>query len=242
MLSNLSQKPRNVLRNRTKVYSFRGLSGILGVSRKQRAASASSATHPWGGVRGGGGESACKPGSVEDSHSSGTHVAMRLERPTRGLRAGRACSTRLRVPQFGLAPGGVYPAATVASGAVRSYRTISPLPSVPRQTPGHGLAVYFLWHFPWARAPQALPGTLPYGARTFLPARERTERLSGRLPTGSLPDSGPSAGLGLPRPWVRPGQPGLHGACRVTRLRPHGSGRLGDLRVLVGGYVASKQA
>ncbi len=29
-------------------------------------------------------ESACKPGSVEDSHSSGTHVAIRLERPTRG--------------------------------------------------------------------------------------------------------------------------------------------------------------
>ena len=32
------------------------------------------------------------------------------------------------VPLFGLAPGGVYPATAVASGAVRSYRTISPLP------------------------------------------------------------------------------------------------------------------
>ena len=29
---------------------------------------------------------------------------------------------------FGLAPGGVYPATAVASGAVRSYRTFSPLP------------------------------------------------------------------------------------------------------------------
>src|SRR5690606_16233634 len=29
---------------------------------------------------------------------------------------------------FGLAPGGVYPAAAVTSGAVRSYRTFSPLP------------------------------------------------------------------------------------------------------------------
>ena len=29
-------------------------------------------------------------------------------------------------------------------------------------------AVCFLWHFPWARAPQALPGALPCGARTFL--------------------------------------------------------------------------
>jgi hypothetical protein len=31
-------------------------------------------------------------------------------------------------PLFGLAPGGVYPAACVAAGAVRSYRTVSPLP------------------------------------------------------------------------------------------------------------------
>ena len=30
------------------------------------------------------------------------------------------------------------------------------------------LAVYFLWHFPWAHAPQALPGALSEGARTFL--------------------------------------------------------------------------
>jgi hypothetical protein len=52
----------------------------------------------------------------------------------------------------------------VLAGAVRSYRTFSPLP--PRAT--RGLAVCFLWHFPWARAPQALPGTLPCGARTFL--------------------------------------------------------------------------
>ncbi len=30
---------------------------------------------------------------------------------------------------FGLAPGGVYPATDVATSAVRSYRTISPLPA-----------------------------------------------------------------------------------------------------------------
>jgi len=28
--------------------------------------------------------------------------------------------------------------------------------------------VCFLWHFPWARARRVLPGTLLYGARTFL--------------------------------------------------------------------------
>ena len=42
-------------------------------------------------------------------------------------------------------------------------------------------AVCFLWHFPWARAPQALPGTLPVGARTFLRLTSR-RRLPGRLP------------------------------------------------------------
>ncbi len=65
---------------------------------------------------------------------------------------------------FGLAPGGVCRAADVATRAVRSYRTISPLPSpLARRLGG-----IFLLHFPWARAPQALPGTVPCGARTFL--------------------------------------------------------------------------
>ncbi len=41
-------------------------------------------------------------------------------------------NARLRAvlpPLFGLAPGGVYPAACVAAGAVRSCRPVSPLPS-----------------------------------------------------------------------------------------------------------------
>src|SRR5499425_3308718 len=41
-------------------------------------------------------------------------------------------------------------------------------------------AVRFLLHFPSARAAQALPGTLPYGARTFLGATGAT-RLPGQL-------------------------------------------------------------
>jgi hypothetical protein len=64
----------------------------------------------------------------------------------------------------------------VATRAVRSYRTISPLPA-----PCGTSAVYFLWHFPWAHTPQALPGTLPYGARTFLHISEEIQRLSSRL-------------------------------------------------------------
>jgi len=48
---------------------------------------------------------------------------------------------------------------------VRSYRTFSPLPILVRR---QVLAVYFLWHFPWVRTLQALPGALSDGARTFL--------------------------------------------------------------------------
>ena len=66
----------------------------------------------------------------------------------------------------------------VTSCAVRSYRTISPLPA---HTINGGEAVYFLLHFPSAHAPQVLPGTLPCGARTFLPSALAKARLPGRL-------------------------------------------------------------
>ncbi len=39
---------------------------------------------------------------------------------------------------LGLAPGGVFPAAAVAGGAVRSYRTVSPLPPAPARRCGLG--------------------------------------------------------------------------------------------------------
>jgi len=48
---------------------------------------------------------------------------------------------------------------------VRSYRTVSPLPDLLAEPS----AVCFLLHFPSPRGAQALPGTLPCGARTFLP-------------------------------------------------------------------------
>ena len=80
----------------------------------------------------------------------------------------RATSRRL----FGLAPAGVYPATPVARRAVRSYRTISTLPD-PTLSRGPS-AVSFLWHCPShprdesRGCAQALPGSLPCGARTFL--------------------------------------------------------------------------
>ena len=105
-----------------------------------------------------------------------------------GSNAGRALGSL-----FGLAPGGVYPAAPVTGNAVRSYRTFSPLPRIAVRQPR---AVCFLWHFPSAHAAQTLSGTLPCGARTFLrPAPPQTlngvqqtsgPRLPGRLQVGNL--------------------------------------------------------
>src|ERR1700723_1990618 len=116
-------------------------------------------------------ESAVKPGSVLDSHSSGMRVAAQLKRPTRKPHVSHMRGRQAPLASlFGLAPGGVCRAADVATRAVRSYRTISPLPApLARHLGG-----IFLLHFPWARAPQALPGTVPDGARTFLHALAHT--------------------------------------------------------------------
>jgi hypothetical protein len=75
-----------------------------------------------------------KPSSVsgepEADHFSGTAVTRSLKQPTRDSDgAGRAS------PLFGLAPGGVCHAAPVASRAVVSYTTVSPLP-VPSRVIG----------------------------------------------------------------------------------------------------------
>ena len=79
---------------------------------------------------------------------------------------------------FGLAPGGVYPAAPVARGAVRSCRTVSPFPAGCLADLAR--AVCFLWHFPWGRPRRRLAGTVfPWSPDFPLPpARQRP---SGRL-------------------------------------------------------------
>src|SRR5205085_10527325 len=87
------------------------------------------------------------------------------------LSAGRTLQTSLHKFLFGLAPDGVYRAASVTSCAVRSYRTFSPFPndsfgslfsvalSVSSRFPG------VTWH-------------LALGARTFLYLRILKQRLS----------------------------------------------------------------
>jgi len=86
-------------------------------------------------------------------------------------------------PLFGLAPHGVFRASAVAAGAVRSYRTISPLP----QSPSRRMiaeAVYFLLHFPSRRRASPLASMLPVGARTFLSGQ--TPKGSPKRPPGAL--------------------------------------------------------
>src|SRR5439155_25505291 len=77
-------------------------------------------------------------------------------------------------PLSGLASGGVYRARSVTGAAVRSYRTVSPLPI-------RGWAVCFLLHCPASHLDWPLTSTLPYEARTFLSRRRLRTTTSGRL-------------------------------------------------------------
>ncbi len=80
---------------------------------------------------------------------------------TQAANPGGRCETHLpsfksAPPLFGLAPGGVCHADRVAEAPVRSYRTLSPLPDLPKEPS----AVCSLWHFPSTCAGRALPATL----------------------------------------------------------------------------------
>jgi hypothetical protein len=83
-------------------------------------------------------------------------------------------------PLLGLAPGGVYRATAVTGGAVRSYRTLSPLPPTASQR------IPWVWRFAFCGTfPEvALAGRYPApyfrGARTFLsPPADRSGAESG---------------------------------------------------------------
>ena len=103
-------------------------------------------------------ESACKPGSVL-TVIPGPDVAVRLKQPTREQR-GHANAPHLVLLRVGFAmPRDV----VLARGALLPHRfTLTTHVSRRRS------AVCSLLHCPSAHAAQALPGTVPYGARTFL--------------------------------------------------------------------------
>jgi hypothetical protein len=165
------------------------------------------------------GESACKPASVPrdrgGGHPSGTGVAAGLVRSTRGL--GRA-SLRGRVAAAGASPirpcsGWGLPSRPVTRPLVRSYRTVSPLPSRLRRA-----AVCSLWHCPAGRPDWRLASTLPCGGRTFLDPGEPGPRPPSRLPlhlSSMPPEAGPTEAY-----WV-------HGSYPGYRVHPGPAGRAG---------------
>jgi hypothetical protein len=76
-----------------------------------------------------------RPGN---GHSSSPAITDGIKRPTRRHGAGRPHNASL----FGLAPCGVLPATHVAAGAVRSYRTFSPLPLDSALRPRSGRYIF----------------------------------------------------------------------------------------------------
>jgi hypothetical protein len=126
-------------------------------------------------------QTACKPGFVRrglspprDGHSSATPVARRLQQPTRTAGSGHGSRQLLRLrgtaaapSLFGLAPGGVCRAVGVAAGAVRSYRTVSPLPASTLASGGRRSVL--CGTFPGLAPAGRYPAPHVHGARTFLP-------------------------------------------------------------------------
>ena len=121
-------------------------------------------------------QTACKPGSVPPANGHWRSFLWTAHRWTvlatyPGVSGLRQPYRRTgATPLFGLAPGGACHAVPIAGSAVRSYRTLSPLPApklrrsalcgaVPRVTPGG-----------------RYPPPCRRGARTFLACRNRRDR------------------------------------------------------------------
>ena len=117
-------------------------------------------------------------------------------------------SLRLLPSLFGLAPCGVYPAPALTDGAVRSYRTISPLPRrglavqanlsglsgmpcyVASDMAGVAEAVSFLWHWPSTDLEVRVPDVIRHTAlrSSDFPPPERAKARSGSDRPVLLPD------------------------------------------------------
>src|SRR5262245_2338621 len=100
-----------------------------------------------------------------------------------GSRAGRTWLLSQPASLFGLAPGGVCRAVACCHrrGALLPHHFTL---AGARES---AWAVYFLLHFPWAHAPQVLPGTVPWEpglSSTHL----RAQRLPGRLRPRTIGD------------------------------------------------------
>src|SRR3954466_10581885 len=112
---------------------------------------------------------ACKPGSVECYLV--TVIPLGAWSPTPSSSLPAASWSGRAVPRclFGLAPTGVCHATSVAARAVSSYLTVSPLPV--SDVSDHRRAVLCCAFRRGGCPAQGLPGSVPYGARTFLEHR-----------------------------------------------------------------------
>ncbi len=144
----------------------------IGLSASRTRAAATAAEHRKG-------QGARRPVSRVLSPSTWRGMAIHLGRPSPdassdqpGRLARKPAYRRPKAaggapPLFGLAPGGVYSAASVAACAVRSYRTLSPLPASPERGPDGRFA--FCGTFPGVAPAGRYPAPCVRGARTFLP-------------------------------------------------------------------------
>ena len=115
---------------------------------------------------------ACKPGSVPACLAAAQAMTIHLEcllpgisSDTPGWRPENRPAASGYPSLYGLAPGGVYRAVPVTGNAVRSYRTLSPLPRDSRS--GHGRFA-FCGTFPGVAPAGRYPAPCFRGARTFL--------------------------------------------------------------------------
>jgi hypothetical protein len=117
-----------------------------------------------------------KPGSVVDNHSSGTDVTICLKQPTREPCGSHVMPKHLFLYLVLLLVGFTMPL------LLPEARCALTAPFHPYLS-FYAQAVYSLLHWPWTCVPQVLPGTLPYGARTFLTLNPygHQARLSGHL-------------------------------------------------------------
>ena len=109
-------------------------------------------------------QAAYKPNFVEDDHSSRRHITVDAHSDLPAGLARRAsmrfASLRRKASRlFGLAPCGVYHASGFTAGAVRSYRTFSPLPH-----PFRDAAVFSLWHLPSRSLDAPVPDVIRHTA------------------------------------------------------------------------------
>ncbi len=120
---------------------------------------------------------ACKPGSVENSHSSRRRVTATLERPTREQRGPRRCSPIWSCSGWGLPCHRCYQ----RRGALLPH--LFTLACAPARTPGHRRYV-FCGTFRRLTPPRRYlaPCPLEPGLSSTHPDKQGVQRLSGRLP------------------------------------------------------------